>query len=178
MSEGGRRSGRSWVQSARRFCARARLVNGGTARSDTPVGDQLTSASLAGDRRLRISSGGGLLNRKRFLWHGRSCDDERRGTPRRREESMTDAKTNVSTDRRKLIQASAAGAAALFGGFGFNPLIASAMAKEAGRSEKPLKAAFSNAGLQATWSSSGPRSTTWPRRSGISSPSRRSASAP
>ena len=68
---------------------------------------------------------------------------------------MTDAKTNVSTDRRKLIQASAAGAAALFGGFGFNPLIASAMAKEAGRSEKPLKAAFSNAGLQATWCAQG-----------------------
>src|SRR5271168_2019386 len=44
---------------------------------------------------------------------------------------------------------------ALFGGFGFNPLIASAMAKEAGRSEKPLKAAFSNAGLQATWCAQG-----------------------
>ncbi len=70
---------------------------------------------------------------------------------------MTDITKNVSQDRRKLIQAAAAGAgaAALFGGFGFNPLIAAAMAKEAGRSEKPLKAAFSNAGLQATWCAQG-----------------------
>ena len=70
---------------------------------------------------------------------------------------MTDSETNVSQDRRKLIQAAAAGAgaAALFGGFGFNPLVAAAMAKEAGRSEKPLKAAFSNAGLQATWCAQG-----------------------
>ena len=70
---------------------------------------------------------------------------------------MTDSNTIVSQDRRKLIQSAAvgAGAAALFGGFGFNPLIASAIAKEAGRSEKPLKAAFSNAGLQATWCAQG-----------------------
>ena len=60
---------------------------------------------------------------------------------------MTD-KELVSDDRRKLMKAAAAGAgaAALFGGFGFNPLVAQALAKEAGRSEKPLKAAFSNAG--------------------------------
>src|SRR5271169_6563770 len=69
---------------------------------------------------------------------------------------MTDSEKIVSQDRRKLIQGAAFGAgAALFGGFGFNPLIASAMAKEAGRSEKPLKAAFSNAGLQATWCAQG-----------------------
>ena len=70
---------------------------------------------------------------------------------------MTESEANVSQDRRKLIQAAAAGAgaAALFGGFGFNPLVAAAMAKEAGRSEKPLKAAFSNAGLQATWCAQG-----------------------
>src|SRR5258708_19945835 len=78
--------------------------------------------------------------------------DDWRATPGRREEVMTD-KELVSGDRRKLMKAAAAGAgaAALFGGFGFNPLVAQALAKEAGRSEKPLKAAFSNAGLQATW---------------------------
>ena len=69
---------------------------------------------------------------------------------------MTDTKS-ISGDRRKLLKAAAAGAgaAALFGGFGFNPLVAQALAKEAGRSEKPLKAAFSNAGLQATWCAQG-----------------------
>ena len=49
---------------------------------------------------------------------------------------------------------SAAGAA-LLGGMGVNPFMAAAMAKEAGRSSKPLKAAFSNAGLQATWCAQG-----------------------
>src|SRR3984957_18676234 len=78
------------------------------------------------------------------------------GSQHRREEVMTDKKL-VSEDRRKLMKAAAAGAgaAALFGGFGFNPLVAQALAKEAGRSEKPLKAAFSNAGLQATWCAQG-----------------------
>jgi ribose transport system substrate-binding protein len=69
---------------------------------------------------------------------------------------MTDTKL-VSEDRRKLMKAAAAGAgaAALFGGFGFNPLISAAMAEAAGMSSKPLKAAFSNAGLQATWCAQG-----------------------
>src|SRR5271167_321347 len=69
---------------------------------------------------------------------------------------MTDTKL-VSSDRRKLIQAAAAGAgaAALFGGMGINPLVGAAIAKEAGMSAKPLKAAFSNAGLQATWCAQG-----------------------
>ncbi len=51
--------------------------------------------------------------------------------------------------------ASSAAAAALLGGFGMDPLISAAMAQEMGRSEKPLKAAFSNAGLQATWCAQG-----------------------
>src|SRR5579862_6397644 len=70
---------------------------------------------------------------------------------------MTDSETNVSQDRRRLMKAAAAGAgaAALFGGMGFNPLISQALAEAAGRSEKPLKAAFSNAGLQATWCAQG-----------------------
>ena len=69
---------------------------------------------------------------------------------------MTD-KNLVSDDRRKLMKAAAAGAgaAALFGGLGVNPLMAAALAEAAGRSEKPLKAAFSNAGLQATWCAQG-----------------------
>ena len=44
---------------------------------------------------------------------------------------------------------------ACFGGFGFNPLVTAAMAKEAGKATRPLKAAFSNAGLQATWCAQG-----------------------
>ncbi len=57
------------------------------------------------------------------------------------------------TTRRDLIRGAAAGAgaASLFGGLGVNPFIAAAMAKEAGKATRPLKAAFSNAGLQATW---------------------------
>jgi hypothetical protein len=47
---------------------------------------------------------------------------------------MTDTKL-VSSDRRKLIQAAAAGAgaAALFGGLGVNPLVSAAMAEAASR---------------------------------------------
>jgi len=78
-------------------------------------------------------------------------------TPSRTEETMTDTTKILSQGRRELIKAAAAGAgaAALFGGFGVNPLVATAMAKEAGMSPKPLKAAFSNAGLQATWCAQG-----------------------
>ena len=63
----------------------------------------------------------------------------------------------TNTSRRGLMRSSAfaAGAAAMFGGMGFNPFMAQAMAKEAGRATKPLKAAFSNAGLQATWCAQG-----------------------
>ncbi len=54
------------------------------------------------------------------------------------------------TNRRALLTAMAAGAgASLLGGMG------PALAAEMGRSEKPLKAAFSNAGLQATWCAQG-----------------------
>ena len=69
---------------------------------------------------------------------------------------MTDKKL-VSEDRRKLMKAAAAGAgaAALFGGLGVSPFMSAALAEAAGRSEKPLKAAFSNAGLQATWCAQG-----------------------
>src|SRR5271166_2904119 len=74
-----------------------------------------------------------------------------------REETMTDSTKDVSQDRRRLLQTGAigAGAAALFGGMGVSPLIGAAMAKEAGKATRPLKAAFSNAGLQATWCAQG-----------------------
>jgi ribose transport system substrate-binding protein len=59
----------------------------------------------------------------------------------------------VNTSRRGFLAGASAmgGAAALFGGVGGKPAYADA----AGRSEKPLKAAFSNAGLQATWCAQG-----------------------
>src|SRR5215831_10012886 len=67
--------------------------------------------------------------------------------------------TDKSTTRRDLLQAATAAgtAAALLGGFGISP----ALAAEMGRSEKPLKAAFSNAGLQATWCAQGKQAAEW-----------------
>ena len=68
------------------------------------------------------------------------------------------SKTTVKTRRDLLQAATAAGsAAALLAGFGINP----ALAAEMGRSEKPLKAAFSNAGLQATWCAQGKQAAEW-----------------
>src|SRR5215211_203120 len=58
-----------------------------------------------------------------------------------------------STTRRNLLQAAATG---LLGGLGINPGLAAAA-----RSEKPLKAAFSNAGLQATWCAQGKQAAEW-----------------
>src|ERR1700755_1918240 len=59
-----------------------------------------------------------------------------------------------NTNRRGFLAgASLGGAAALVGGLGINQAAAQAVAT--GRSEKPLKAAFSNAGLQATWCAQG-----------------------
>src|SRR5262249_24935111 len=73
--------------------------------------------------------------------------------------SMSDASDVQASSRRDFFGAglASAGAAALFGGMGVNPALAAEMAKETGRSEKPLKAAFSNAGLQATWCAQGKR---------------------
>lgn len=61
--------------------------------------------------------------------------------------------------RRRVIEASgvAAVTAALVAGFGISPARAAEMAEAAGRSAKPLNAAFSNAGLQATWCAQGKR---------------------
>src|SRR5271155_3759906 len=62
-----------------------------------------------------------------------------------------------SHTRRDLFRGAVAGAGAMgmFGGLGLSPLMASAIAKEAGKATRPLKAAFSNAGLQATWCAQG-----------------------
>lgn len=68
---------------------------------------------------------------------------------------MTNIKMTPHSRREffKKVGGSAAAAAAVFGGMGVSPALAEAMAT--GRSEKPLKAAFSNAGLQATWCAQG-----------------------
>jgi ribose transport system substrate-binding protein len=64
------------------------------------------------------------------------------------------------TSRRALLQkaATAGAATALLGGLGVSPALA---AEAVGRSEKPLKAAFSNAGLQATWCAQGKQAAEW-----------------
>src|SRR5579864_6352873 len=59
------------------------------------------------------------------------------------------------TKRRGFLQGSLTGAAAALATFGINPALAQEVGKDAGRSDKPLKAAFSNAGLQATWCAQG-----------------------
>src|SRR5262249_46516550 len=67
----------------------------------------------------------------------------------------------ISKSRRNLLQSLATGGAAtaLLGGFGMSPALAADAA--VGRSEKPLKAAFSNAGLQATWCAQGKQAAEW-----------------
>ena len=72
---------------------------------------------------------------------------------------MNDEFDSRGASRRDFFRAAAAsaGAAALLGGMGISPVLAADMAKETSRSEKPLKAAFSNAGLQATWCAQGKR---------------------
>ena len=62
--------------------------------------------------------------------------------------------TAMKNGRRDFLTvASAGGAAAILGQVGIKPALAAGT--PAGRSEKPLKAAFSNAGLQATWCAQG-----------------------
>src|SRR5262250_3279672 len=74
-----------------------------------------------------------------------------------REDAMTMDSIVPPGTRRDFIRkvGTSAGAAAVLGGFGLDPFVSGAMAAEMGRSEKPLKAAFSNAGLQATWCAQG-----------------------
>ena len=72
---------------------------------------------------------------------------------------MSDRFRLPSPKRRRFMQTAgaSAAAAALLGGFGIDPARAQAAMEAAGRSGKPLKAAFSNAGLQATWCAQGKR---------------------
>jgi ribose transport system substrate-binding protein len=58
-------------------------------------------------------------------------------------------------NRRDLLQGSLGGIGMALAAFGIDPALAQEMGKVAGRSDKPLKAAFSNAGLQATWCAQG-----------------------
>ena len=67
---------------------------------------------------------------------------------------MSDESKLTSEGRRNFLQG-VAGGTALFAGLGVNPLVARAIAKEAGKATRPLKAAFSNAGVQATWCAQG-----------------------
>ena len=64
--------------------------------------------------------------------------------------------TDISANRRDLLRASAGFAgASLLGVLGISPALAAEMDKVAGRSEKRLKAAFSNIGLQVSWCAQG-----------------------
>jgi len=69
---------------------------------------------------------------------------------------MSRSEGQIRTRRRGFLAGmGAAGAAgAMLAGFGIEPALAQAMAA-VGRSPKPLKAAYSNAGLQATWCAQG-----------------------
>jgi ribose transport system substrate-binding protein len=64
-------------------------------------------------------------------------------------------------DRRSMLQGGGALLGALLGGFGISPALAQDMVREVGRSERPLRAAFSNAGLQATWCAQGKQAAEW-----------------
>src|SRR5258708_3912689 len=69
---------------------------------------------------------------------------------------------STTADRRGFVQAAGTPMlAGLLGGFGISPALAQSVARETGRSEKPLKAAFSNAGLQATWCAQGKQAAEW-----------------
>lgn len=72
---------------------------------------------------------------------------------------MSDRTLPLSSERRRFMRAagSSALAAALTAGFGIDPARAEAAAEVAGRSGRSLNAAFSNAGLQATWCAQGKR---------------------
>src|SRR5689334_7278139 len=62
---------------------------------------------------------------------------------------------NAMANRRDLLQGSLGGIGMALAAFGIDPALAQEMGKVTGRSDKPLKAAFSNAGLQATWCAQG-----------------------
>ena len=64
--------------------------------------------------------------------------------------------TDIPANRRDMLRATAGFAgASLLGVLGISPALAAEMGKVAGRSEQPLKAAFSNIGLQLSWCAQG-----------------------
>ena len=64
--------------------------------------------------------------------------------------------TDVHTNRRNmLLGAAGLTGASLFGVLNISPTLADEMNKIAGRSDKPLRAAFSNIGLQVSWCAQG-----------------------
>lgn len=64
--------------------------------------------------------------------------------------------TDFPANRREVLRATAGFAgASLLGVLGISPALAAEMGKVAGRSEKKLKAAFSNIGLQVSWCAQG-----------------------
>ncbi len=77
-------------------------------------------------------------------------------------DDITNQTGSAGADRRGVMQAAAASMlAGVMGGFGISPAHAQAVMRETGRSEKPLRAAFSNAGLQATWCAQGKQAAEW-----------------
>jgi ribose transport system substrate-binding protein len=67
---------------------------------------------------------------------------------------MEDTMTDIRTNRRDVLRATFAGAS-LLGVLNVALALAAEMGKVAGRSEKSLKAAFSNIGLQVSWCAQG-----------------------
>jgi ribose transport system substrate-binding protein len=62
----------------------------------------------------------------------------------------------ISAHRRDMLRATAGFAgASLLGALRISPVLAAEMGKVTGRSEQPLKAAFSNIGLQVSWCAQG-----------------------
>ena len=64
--------------------------------------------------------------------------------------------TDIPANRRDMLQAVEGFAGgSLLGVFGISPALAAKMGKISGRSERPLKAASSNIGLQVSWCAQG-----------------------
>ena len=74
---------------------------------------------------------------------------------------MSDHDTGPHSRRDFMRAASLTAGAAMLLGAGRDPAIAAEAAKAVDRSAKPLKAAFSNAGLQATWCAQGKQAAEW-----------------
>ncbi len=74
---------------------------------------------------------------------------------------MSDHDTGPHSRRDFMRAASLTAGAAMLIGAGRDPAIAAEAAKAVDRSAKPLKAAFSNAGLQATWCAQGKQAAEW-----------------